>query len=144
MATTFEVHGPFEVPCYLGKAGRTITSDQVGEFWHDNPGMVSKRGCYVFGIRAGKGYTPGYVGRATKNFKQEAFAPQKLAKYQQFLADYKKGTPVLFLVTAPVRKGKPNVAHIAEVEDFLIQVALAANPNILNVKGTKAEQWGIK
>jgi len=32
---------------------------------------------------------------ATKTFKQEIFAPQKLTKYQQALADYHKGTPVM-------------------------------------------------
>lgn len=143
MATLFEVQGPIEVPYYQGKAGRTFTDDNVREFWQTNKEVGSRRGCYVFGIRAGQGITPGYVGKATKGFKQESFAAHKLAKYQQFLADYKKGTPVLFFLVAPTKKGVPNTAHISGLEDFLIQVALAANPDLLNVKGTKAAQWGI-
>ena len=108
MATLFHVHGPLVVPYYQGKAGRTITDENVREFWTANAEMAKKRGCYVFGIRAGKGYTPGYVGKATKNFRQETYAPHKLARYQQFLADYRKGTPVMFLVVAPLKKGVPN------------------------------------
>jgi len=143
MQTTFAVQGPFEVPCYQGKAARTFTDDNVKDFWRKHSQSGSQRGCYVFGIRAGKGWTPGYVGKATKSFKQEVFAHHKLTRYQQFLADYLKGTPVVFFIIAPKKKGAPNSAHIGQLESFLIQVGLAANPNLLNVKGTKAEEWGI-
>jgi hypothetical protein len=143
MATIFEVRGPFEIPYYQGRAGRTITDDNVREFWGRNRSAAGDKGCYVFGVRAAKGFTPGYVGRATRAFRAEAFAPHKLAKYQQFLADYRKGTPVLFFVVAPSRRGAPNVSHIKELEAFLIQVGLAANAELLNVKGTSAEEWGI-
>jgi hypothetical protein len=143
VATTFEIVGPREVPIYQGKAGRTITDENVSQFWKRNEDLSKRRGCYVFGIRAGKGLTPAYVGRATRSFKQEAFAHHKLTRYQQFLADYQKGTPVLFFVAAPKKKGAPNAAHIKGLEDFLIQTGLVANPDLLNVKGTKAEEWGI-
>jgi len=116
MATIFDVYGPFVVPYYQGSA---------------------------VGVKAPRGYTPAYVGKATRTFKQEIFAPHKLAKYQQFLADYRKGKPILFLVVAPTKRGAPNRAHIKELEDFLIQVALAANPDLLNIKGTEMEEWGI-
>ena len=49
----------------------------------------------------------------------------------------------MFFVVAPTKKGAPNAAHIGSLEDFLIQTGLAANPELLNVKGTKAEEWGI-
>jgi hypothetical protein len=143
MRTVFSVEGPFEVPFYQGHAGRTITDDNVRTFWFKNPDLGGRRGCYVFGIRAGKGWTPGYVGRATKSFKQEVFAHHKLTRYQQFLVDYARGTPVLFLVTLPKKKGAPNASHIRELEDFLIQAGLAANADLLNIKGTKTEEWGI-
>ena len=143
MQTMFNVQGPFEVPYYQGRAARTITDDNVKDFWRRHGQFGSQRGCYVFGIRAGKGWTPGYVGKATNNLKQEVFAHHKLTRYQQFLADYQKGTPVLFFLIAPKKKGAPNAAHIGELESFLIQVGLAANPHLLNVKGTKAEEWGI-
>ena len=143
MRTVFNAVGPFEVPFYQGKAGRTITDENVRAFWERNIDMAPRRGCYVFGIRAGKGWTPGYVGRATKSFKQEVFAHHKLTRYQQFLVEYTKGTPVLFFVTLPKKRGAPNASRIRELEDFLIQAGLAANPNLLNIKGTKAEEWGI-
>ena len=143
MATTFSVEGPFEVPLYQGKACRTITDENVKSFWTANHAVAKRRGCYVFGIRAGKGWTPGYVGKATKSFKQEAFAHHKLTRYQQFLADYQKGTPVLFFVVLPIKKGKANAAHIGDLERFLIQTGMAANPELLNIKGTKEAEWGI-
>ena len=97
----------------------------------------------MFGIRAGKGWTPAYVGKATKSFKREIFAHHKLTRYQQFLVDYQKGTPVLFFAVAPTKKGAPNAAHMGELEKFLIQTGLAANQDLMNIKGTKAEEWGI-
>jgi predicted Co/Zn/Cd cation transporter (cation efflux family) len=97
----------------------------------------------VFGIRASKGYKPAYVGKATKTFKQEVFSHHKLTRYQQYLADVGKGTPVIFFVIAPKRRGAPNSRHIGQLEDFLIQAGVAANPAFLNVRGTKVEEWGI-
>ena len=144
MTTYFTVQGPFEVPVYEGKAGRTITPENIEGFWQHNSAMASSRGCYVFGIRAGGGFTPGYVGRASKSFKQEVFTGHKLAKYQQFLVDYAKGTPVFFFLAYPVKKGKPNTKHIGELEEYLIQLGMTANPDLLNIKGTQVEEWGIK
>jgi hypothetical protein len=143
MATVFSVEGPIEVPTYQGRAGRTITDDNVRQFWEANGELADGRGCYVFGIRAGKGLTPAYVGKATNSFKYEVFAHHKLTRYQQFLADYQKGTPVLFFVIAPTKRGTPNKTHIEELEKFLIQTGQAANPELLNIRGTKAEEWGI-
>lgn len=144
MPTLFTIHGPIEVPVYQGKAGRTITKDEVEAFWKSNSSHAHQRGCYVFGIRAGKGFTPGYVGKATKSFKQELFANDKLAKYQRFLIDYVKGTPTLFLLVYSVKKGKPNTKHVTDLEKFLIQLGMSANPEILNIKGTQTEEWGVQ
>ena len=139
----FVVEGPFKVPVYEGKGGRTITDENVRDFWATHADYRARRGCYVFAMRAGKGSTPGYVGMATKGFKTEVFAPHKLTRYQQFLADYAKGTPVLFFVVEPAAKGAPNLKQIRDLERFLIQVGVAANADLLNIKGTKAEEWGI-
>jgi hypothetical protein len=143
MATIFSVDGPLDVPFYKGVAGRTITDKNIHAFWATHSELGSRRGCYVFGVRAGRGLTPAYVGKATKSFKQEVFAHHKLTRYQQFLVDYRKGTPVLFFLLAPKKTGAPNSAHISALEDFLIQTGVAANPALLNIKGTKAEDWGI-
>ncbi len=143
MATQFYVEGPLKIPVTKGKVANTITSEDVKAFWAKHPHVVKHRGCYVFAMRAGKGYTPYYVGQATRTFKRELFQPHKLAKYQRALADYHRGTPVLLLVIAPRRKGKANTSHIGQLEDFLIQVAVAANPDLLNIQGTKQERWSI-
>ena len=140
---TFVVRGPFEVPFYQGKGGRTITDDNVREFWERNKKYQNRRGCYVFGIRAGKGYTPAYVGKATRSLKQEVFAPHKLNRYQQFLAEYVKATPVLFLILTPIQKGMPNNKQIGSIEKHLITLGVSANPDLLNQKETKSPDWGI-
>jgi hypothetical protein len=140
----YVVRGPLEVPYYQGNGGRTITDSNIEKFWQINQKYQKRRGCYVFGIRAGKGFAPGYVGKATKSLKQEVFSPHKLSRYQQFLADYAKATPILFFVLAPVQKGKPNSSQIGEIEKYLISLAVTANPDLLNQKETKPLDWGIK
>lgn len=140
---TYIVHGPFEIPTYEGKAAKIITAENIKEFWSNYDVIARERGCYLFGIRAGRGITPYYVGRATRNFKREVFASHKLAKYQQSLADYRKGTPVLFFVAAPTSKGATNVSAIEEMEEYLIQTAVSRNTDLLNVKGTKKERFAI-
>lgn len=141
--TTFSVLGAFKVPYHQGKAGRSITDENIKEFWKKTPAIAKARGCYVFGVRAAKGSTPGYVGKASKSFKQEVFGFHKIVRYQQFLTDYLKGTPILFFLVAGTKTGTPNKSHIKELEDYLIQIGVAANPDLLNIKGTKVEEWGI-
>lgn len=74
---------------------------QLGEFWDSTDGIAHARGTYVFAVRAGRGARPVYVGGATRNFKQEVFTPHKLEKYQRCLADFKKGTPILYSSVLP-------------------------------------------
>ncbi len=127
----------------MKKAGRLICSEDAAKFWKKYPDVADRRGCYVFGVRAGKGSTPGYVGKASKTFRQEVFTEHKRNRFNEHLADYHKGTPVLLFVLAPKKKGKPNTKQFGELERFLIDVALAANPNLTNEKGTVTEDWGI-
>lgn len=139
----FQVEGPFEVPTYLGKAAKIVDSGRLSQFWAAIEATAKKRGCYVFAIRAGKGIRPIYVGKATRTFKGEVFTPHKLEKYQRCLADFKRGTPVLFFLCAPGNRGKPNLSAIGELEDYLIQTAVSRNPQLLNVRGTQREDWAI-
>lgn len=143
MATVFTVAGPFVIPTTSGKGGRTISDEDLKRFWAEKDAPAKKTGCYVFGLRAGKGMRPWYVGKATKNFKQEAFADHKLTRYQRALAMTGKGTPIMFFLVATAKKGAPNGRHIGQLEKFLISVAQAANPQLLNVKGTKEPDWSI-
>ncbi len=143
MKTLFRVVGPRELQTYKGIAGRTITDEEVSAFWARNHDLAERRGCYVFGMKAPRGMMPAYVGRATRTFKQEALADNKLKRYQRHLVDYRGGSPVLFFVLAPYRRGAPNARHIEQLERFLIQRALLANAKLLNVQGTRSEEWAI-
>ncbi len=142
--TQFICHGPLKFPTTKQNVGRTISKTNISEFWSLAASMANYVGCYVFGIRAGKGMTPLYVGRATKGFAQEAFAADKLVKYQLGLSHYKKGTPILFfLYEPPLKKGKANLAHIKALEKLLIQQGALANPHLINVHHNKIPKWGI-
>ena len=140
--STFRISGPFKVPVESLPNGRMVSND-LGTFWEDSE-AGSSRGCYVFAIRAGKGYTPVYVGKTTKSFGQECFTPHKLAKhYGPALLQYKRGSPVMFFVVQDVQRGRPNVTDIAELEKFLIRVGVSRNPGLSNASGTKQEAWSI-
>jgi hypothetical protein len=141
--TDFVVRGPYDITPYKGKRGRHIGTVEGRSFFETCDGLGSERGCYVFATRAGRGYTPWYVGKATKSFKQECFTSHKLTKYNECLVDRVRGTPVLFFVVACKARGITGAKHIKGVEDFLIQTAMAANPDLLNIRGTRKEGWTI-
>ena len=107
--------------------------------------LASKRGCYVFAVRAGKGMTPIYVGKATRSsFEKECFNPANRHKFSNGMADFKKGTPVLYFIRHPSQRGKINAKQIGEIENFLIQNAAVRNPNIQNLRGRQAPKWSIR
>ena len=139
----YQVYGPLLVPTDRGRSAKMVSRESLKDFWRSHDGLAGRRGAYLFAIRAGKGITPMYVGKATKSFRQEVFAPHKLEKYQRALADCRRGNPVFFFVTAPAGKGATNLRTLRELEDFLIQTAVSRNPDLLNVKGTKRANWSI-
>ena len=140
----FTINGPFDVPCERAKAGRKLL---YREFW-DTPGelqsLKGRYGVYVFGIRAGRGYKPLYVGKATKSYHQECFNQANRHKYLEALADQAKGTPVMFLVCHPVQKGRKNEKEIEQIETFLIQISAQKNPALQNVRKKTGPGWSIK
>ena len=50
----------------------------------------------------------------------------------------------MFFVVHPKQKGPTNKKQIAQIEDFLIQAGVAANPDLQNVKGAQRPSWSIK
>jgi len=138
------VVGPLKVHRSHESGGRIITDEDAKRFWQSHKKYANRRGCYIFARHAGRGYTPGYVGKATKELKQEIFAPDKLNKYHRFLIQRKKGAPIFFFVLAPDRKGKVNLRQIAKVEKYLINLGFTANPKLINQHYTKPERWGIR
>jgi hypothetical protein len=130
----FEILGPVKVECYKGAAGRVVVDESLEHFCTHHPSIAARRGCYVFGIRASRGYTPIYVGKATKSFEQECFTGHKLKHYNRALADYARGTPVLFFVAEPETRGRANAKAIGEIERYLIALGEAANPWLSNIQ----------
>jgi len=142
--TQFICHGPYKIATTKQKVGRTISKTNISQFWSVGAALAKSAGCYVFGVRAGKGITPLYVGKATKGFAQETFAADKLNKYHHGLSQYKRGTPVLFFLSPPTsKKGKTNLKHITALEKVLIQQGALANPHLINVHYRKIPKWGI-
>lgn len=139
----FVVSGPHVVPVYKGKVGRIVRTDEGDKFFDIHPALRTKTGCYVFAVRSGGGMTPMYVGKATKSFGQECFTSHKLGKCNEILADYARGTLVLFLFESPAGKRAPTY-QIDLLENFLIQSALSVNEDLLNIKKTKQEKWSIR
>lgn len=139
----FIVNGPFNVLLGQGTHTRYIDEKIAKDFWQKNEVIAKYRGCYVQAMRAGKGYKPFYVGKATKKFDQEVFDDHKLKKISRQLADTKKGTLVLFLIYLKKTKGPVNKVAIDQAETYLIQTALVANDKILNDRKTKEESWSI-
>jgi hypothetical protein len=142
--TEFLVSGPHVIPIYQGKNGRIVREEEGREFFRHHPSLSSKRGCYMFAMRTGRGLTPSYIGKATKTFKQECFTAHKLGKCNQTLVDYGRGTLVMFLFEAKAGRGKAPISQIKLLEDFLIQTAVSVNEDLLNIKSTKQESWSIR
>ena len=140
---TFSVKGPFDVPLEPHIDSKMVAED-ISDFWDEASEMKRRKGCYAFAIRAGRGITPLYVGKATKAFEQECFTDHKLKHYNYALAQYQKGTPVMFFVAHPTGSGKTNKVEITDIEDFLIQVGRRVNPDLRNVHGAQEPLWGIK
>lgn len=87
---------------------------------------------------------PWYVGKAEKSsFKQECFGAFQINCYNDALARYGKGTPLLYLVTLLTpggRLSKPSKSGsraISFLERWLIGEALSKNPDLCNIKDTK-------
>lgn len=148
MATNLEVIGPIDVPFQKQQTGsaKHIGKDEVARFWKDLAAhsISAKNGCYVFALRASKGFQPWYVGKATKGMKQECLQAHKLTHYNHVLFKGRKGTPVLFFVVPGGNLKKVPKKVVDELETFLIQSALSKNPKLSNVQKTKLPVWTVK
>ena len=145
--TILEVYGPIEIPHDGQEAGSTkrISRSLAKEFWAQNDAkpLAKKQGCYIFSLRAGKGFSPWYVGKAGKSFEQECFTDHKIGHYNEVLWHGKKGKPVMFFVAHSGSKKKIPAGIIKEMEEYLIQSAVYKNPELCNIKQTKTPEWGI-
>ncbi len=164
----FKIYGPYEIPRKKTEDGKNkekidLSDEPLSEFWNeverDLAGLSYGEGCYVFGIRYGRGTLPWYVGKvaggtitnektgrneakADSGFKKECFQPGKVLIFEDVLDKIKRGKPVLYLVVnVSEKKEEPskstkNDVHIEWIEDILIGMAIKRNPELSNVKGT--------
>ncbi|MCA9774808.1 MAG: hypothetical protein KC466_20475 [Myxococcales bacterium] len=148
MTMNLAIHGPIEVPFEVpnGRGVKHIDKDQKKAFLAslDDAGLASKQGCYIFAIRASRGYRPWYVGKATRSLRQECMQPGKLNHYNAALSKILKGTPVMFFVAPDGRKNKVSESVCEEMETFLIQSAYFMNPDIRNIQKKKVPEWKIR
>ncbi len=141
----FDVAGPFDLTRHGKKKFITEQSladlDPELENWES--GLSDACGCYIFAIRAGKGYTPYYVGQACKwSMLREALNPSNREKYNKACSE-SKGMPVIFFL--PMRtpkgryrkKGSSGLASIDFLERWLIAKAIDKNPDLINNKETR-------
>jgi hypothetical protein len=140
----FDVAGPFELRRYGKK--KIITNESMTalkpqlENW--SPGLSKACGCYIFAIRAGKGYTPYYVGQACKrSLLLEALNPSNIQKFNTACSE-SKGMPVVFFLpmrtpTGRYRKKGGGRGSLGFLEQWLIAAAIEKNRNgLINTRET--------
>ena len=146
MESVYSVHGPFRVPTEPLKKIRWVNENKIKQFWQEDDRrkkLKDGRGCYVFAIQAGPGYTPWYVGEATKGFGQECFSERNLLRYNRVVAN-QTGSPVLFLVAHPTKIGPTRKIEIRNIERYFTELGAVKNPNLLNKQGKRQPKWTIK
>jgi hypothetical protein len=141
--TLFDVSGPHPIP-----VEKLVRANQVRrgcpEFWARYPDLKDKRGCYLFAMRAGRGFVPVYVGKATKSFGQECFSLHKTGThYNRALADRQRGTPTMFFLVAQQKRGRTNSKSIEDLETTLIRWAREKNHELSNKAKRGVYTWGI-
>jgi hypothetical protein len=146
MSMLFDIAGPFDLKRFGSKK---ILTDETSntlkpelDHWHH--GLSEACGCYVFGVRAGKGVTPYYVGQACKtSILKEALNPSNVGKYNKVLSD-RAGTPVIFFIPMKTPAGKfrkrkkvgGGLAALDFLEEWLIGMAIQKNATLINNKKT--------
>lgn len=145
--TVLDVYGPVAIPFDGQEKGccKKINKEHIKKFWEqaEVAAIKQKQGCYVFALRAAKGFTPWYVGKAGKTLKQECFSTHKLEHYNSVLWKGNKGLPVMFFVAPAGTKNKIASGIIKDMESYLIQSATYKNPKLSNVQNKKTPEWGI-
>lgn len=146
MATMLQVVGPIDIPFERAEGSRKrINAEHARTFWEVEEArpLARKHGCYVFALRASRGFKPWYVGRSTKGLAQECFTPHKMGKYNEVLWQGHWGRPVMFFVVPGGNKKALPHAMVGQVEKFLIQLGAAKNPDLMNRHHAKSPDWGI-
>ncbi len=133
----YDVAGPFEV--------KDSKPELKADMENYKAGLASAIGCYLFVLKAGRGYTPYYAGRTHKqSLIEECMNASNLAKYNQALDD-KQGTPIFFFLpmmtpAGRFRKkplGNSRFGSLGFLETWMIAEALQKNRELLNIQSTR-------
>lgn len=145
----FSLAGPFPIPFIKHSSSgltKQISPEQVAEFWQGERVIpfADKQGCYIFALRNNKVCMPWYVGKTSSALSDEAFAHDKLTRFNTLMFKGKRGTPVVFFVTKAGKKEIISDKTILQLEKLLIHMAKVKNPDLLNIANTKnIEDWSI-
>ena len=140
-ALKFHVSQMIKVDLVNCPGGRKFSDDAIRDLIKRHKAFTKCYGCYAYSVRAGKGYTPIYVGSATRqSLGVEAFNSANQLKCLQYMADYKKGSLHITFI-APKDKIDPDTETrrgccpekiIQKLEKVLIAVAFRKNRNLIN------------
>jgi hypothetical protein len=139
----FEPYGPFELKRSNGGVDRSTKNSFWKSIETEYPSLPNAVGCYVFALKAAKGFKPWYVGKTEKqSFMSETWQPGKLLSYGEVIRKH-KGKPMLFLLaklTPQDKFAKPTkrkIGAVAALEEMLIGICLQRNSELLNKKTTR-------
>ena len=143
----FDVVGPFDLTRHGAKTLITDQSlkDLAQNLEESREGLSEVMGCYVFALRAGRGYTPWYVGQACKrSILKEALNPSNREKYNKVLSE-RKGTPTIFFIPKQtpggkfrkIKKAGGGLEAVNFLERWLISTCIQKNPELVNNRETK-------
>jgi hypothetical protein len=142
MTATFRVtKGTFK--CVKKWGSKRIDKNRLLEFWED-VASGNRRGVYIFGIRAGKGFRPLYVGRTIdQTLKKRVQQHLDSGKFDRMLREYKKATPILFLLSRE-GKGRKSTSAIDELEIEFINYAFDRNNDLHNDRLIRTPKYVVQ
>ena len=157
----FEVTGPYNLDWIRApNQARVLDVDAYHRNWKegDLSPLNERVGVYVFGIHWSNGITPYYVGLtcnkdgfgSTLNARcrkgDELFILNSMLSNVQ-VTHRARAQPCVFLISAPVRRGRNPRSEIRECEGLIQQLARAVNPRLLNKNQSSLPanpRWGLK
>ncbi|MEO0369806.1 MAG: hypothetical protein AAF197_13655 [Pseudomonadota bacterium] len=149
MSYLYETFGEFKLPRTKSKS-RLDDERLSSEFWQSlearYPGLIHASGCYILAIRNSAGIRPWYVGKANgnKGFYQEALNHRNVRNINRQIDLQKSGTPIVFLIARMTPGGRfknnRDERDLKWLERELIELALIANPDLMNKQATDFAQ----
>ena len=145
----YEIYGPYALPKKNAAKGRVLdlSAKRLRLFWEaieEDEGFDLRggRGCYLFAHQAGGGFKPWYVGQSKGPFEREIFSHKNKGHYSEVYSDLGAATPVIFLVArlttgGDLSKRSLSPKEVGFIEQKLIGLALAKNPDLINVANTR-------